>query len=147
MMKNHIFGVLLSLIAVNACAAPEHIKQVTFPKAMIEIADVKRAVQLADTPELRERGFMFQQSAEPGMLLLYPQPQFISLWMRNTDLALDVAFIDPQWRIIAIKQLHPLDETPVSAPSAGRGALEMPRNWFAERNIKVGDKITVTVVR
>ena len=132
---------LLSLVVVSACAAPEQEQLLSFPQATIQLADVKRTVQLADTPELRERGLMFQKSAEPGMLLLYPEPRLISLWMRNTDLALDVAFIDPQWRIMAIAQLHPLDETPVSAPSAALAALEMPRGWFAERNIQVGEKL------
>ena len=132
---------LLSLVVVSACAAPEQEQLLSFPQATIQLADVKRTVQLADTPELRERGLMFQKSAEPGMLLLYPEPRLISLWMRNTDLALDVAFIDPQWRIMAIVQLHPLDETPVSAPSAALAALEMPRGWFAERNIQVGEKL------
>jgi len=142
-MKNRIFAISLLLVVVSACADSLQQQWVNFPQATIQIADVKREVQLADTPELRERGLMFQQSAEPGMLLLYPEPRFISLWMRNTDLALDVAFIDPQWRIMAIKQLHPLDETPVSAPSAALAALEMPRGWFAERNIQVGEKLTL----
>lgn len=142
-MKNRIFALFLSLVVVSACAAPEQDQLVTFPQATIQIADVKRAVQLADTPQLRERGLMFQQSADAGMLLLYPEPRLISLWMRNTDLALDVAFIDPQWRVMVIKQLHPLDETPVSAPSAALAALEMPRGWFAEHNIQAGDKLTL----
>lgn len=142
-MKNRIFAISLLLVVVSACADSLQQQWVNFPQATIQIADVKREVQLADTPELRERGLMFQKSAEPGMLLLYPEPRFISLWMRNTDLALDVAFIDPQWRIMAIKQLHPLDETPVSAPSAALAALEMPRGWFAERNIQVGEKLTL----
>ncbi|SNY57306.1 hypothetical protein SAMN06297280_3228 [Arsukibacterium tuosuense] len=140
-MKNRILALLLSLVTVSACAAPENDQLVKFPQATIQLADVTRPVQLADTPELRERGLMFQQSAEPGMLLLYPEPRLISLWMRNTNLALDVAFIDPQWRIMAIEQLHPLDETPVSAPSAALAALEMPRGWFAEHDIQPGEKL------
>ncbi|HAW92224.1 MAG: hypothetical protein CML22_07980 [Rheinheimera sp.] len=138
-----MLALLLSMLAVNACAEPQQIPQVTFPTANILIAGMQRQVQLADTPALRERGLMFQQCADKGMLLLYPEPRLISLWMRNTDLALDVAFIDPQWRIMAIKQLHPLDETPVSAPSAALAALEMPRGWFAERNIEVGQTLTL----
>ncbi|WP_372627408.1 DUF192 domain-containing protein [Arsukibacterium sp.] len=137
-MKNPIFVVLLLLFAVNACAEPEPMQRLSFPIATIQIADIQRQVQLADTPELRALGLMFQKSAEPGMLLLYPEPSMISLWMRNTDLTLDVAFIDPQWQIIAIKPLHPLDETPVSTPAAALAALEMPRGWFAKNNIEVG---------
>ncbi|MDX1676692.1 DUF192 domain-containing protein [Arsukibacterium sp.] len=141
-MKYQIFFLLLSLVVVSACAAPEQ-REITFPRATIQIGDIKREVQLADTPQLRERGLMFQQTADAGMLLLYPQPQLISLWMRNTDLALDVAFIDPLWRVIAIKPLHPLDETPVSVPTEALAALEMPRGWFQKHNIEVGEKLTL----
>lgn len=138
-MKNRYFAALLLLVSISACAVPE--QPVQFPAAEIKLGGNTITVQLADTPELRERGLMFQKSAEPGMLLLYPEPRMISLWMRNTDLTLDVAFIAPDWRIMAIKPLQPLDETPVSAPAAALAALEMPRGWFAERNIQPGDKL------
>ncbi|KKO46333.1 hypothetical protein WG68_06080 [Arsukibacterium ikkense] len=137
-MTKQIFGLWLTLLSIAACAAPA---QLDFPQAQLQIAGSRIVVQLADTPELRERGLMFQQSADPGMLLLYPAPRMISLWMRNTDLSLDVAFIDEQWQIMSIKPLQPLDETPVSAPAAAIAALEMPRGWFAERQIKAGDKL------
>tara|TARA_R110002126_G_scaffold172606_3_gene321338 strand:+ start:2171 stop:2605 length:435 start_codon:yes stop_codon:yes gene_type:complete len=140
-MTNRVLALLLFLLGVNACATAEQPETPGFAPATIQIAGVSRVVQLADTPALRERGFMFQQSAEPGMLLLYSEPRLISLWMRNTDLALDVAFVDPQWRIMAITPLHPLDETPVSSPSLALAALEMPRGWFASHNIKVGDTL------
>ena len=142
-MKNHIFAVVLSLFAVNACAQSEPIQRVTFPIADIQVADIKRQVQLADTPKLRALGLMFQQTAEPGMLLLYSEPRIISLWMLNTDLALDVAFIDQQWRIMTIKPLHPLDETSVLSPAAAIAALEMPRGWFSKNNIEVGHTLKI----
>lgn len=139
-MKKQIFAVVLLLLSINACATPG---PAHFPEAVIQVAGISIKVQLAETPELRARGLMFQKSADPGMLLLYPEPRLISLWMRNTDLSLDVAFIDEQWRIIAIKPLQPLDETSVPAPTAAIAALEMPRGWFAERNIQVGEKLTL----
>lgn len=137
-MNKHIVAVILLLISTNACAAP---LSDPFPKADVQVAGVTIQVQLAATPALRARGLMFQKSADPGMLLLYPEPHMISLWMRNTDLHLDVAFIDADWRIIAIKPLLPLDETPVATPTAALAALEMPRGWFAERNIQVGEQL------
>jgi uncharacterized membrane protein (UPF0127 family) len=137
-MKHRLFAAFILLVSINACAAPT---RVIFPEAEINIAGSNIVVQLANTDALRERGLMFQKRAEPGMLLLYSEPRMISLWMRNTNLSLDVAFIDKEWRIMAIAHLQPLDETPVSAPAAALAALEMPRGWFAERNIKVGAKL------
>lgn len=137
-MKHRLFAAFLLLVSINAYAAPA---RVIFPAAEINIAGSNIVVQLANTDALRERGLMFQKRAEPGMLLLYPEPRMISLWMRNTNLSLDVAFIDKEWRIMSIASLQPLDETPVSAPAAALAALEMPRGWFAERNIRVGEQL------
>jgi uncharacterized protein len=100
-------------------------------------------VQLADTPEKRAQGLMFQQSADPGMLLVYSEPTPISLWMANTAMALDVAYIGPDWTIVQLVQLQPYDKTPVPSPGAVIAALEMPRGWFASHGVVVTDKVTL----
>lgn len=114
-----------------------------FPLGSLQIADMTIVVQVAATPELRAKGLMFQQSAEPGMLLVYREPQFISLWMRNTSMPLDVAFIDANWQINNIKTLVPFDETPVPSEVAAIAALEMPQGWFATNNIAIGSDIAL----
>jgi uncharacterized membrane protein (UPF0127 family) len=61
--------------------------------------------------------------------------------MRNTGIALDVAFIDANWQIHQIRPLEPFDETPVPSEIAVIAALEMPRGWFAARNLGVGSQL------
>lgn len=128
-----VFWVLTSCASVTA--AP------TFPIAELQVADFTIPVQLAATPELRARGLMFQEKAEPGMLLVYRQPEPISLWMRNTSMPLDVAFIDGDWKIHVIKPLEPFDETPISSDIAVIAALEMPRGWFEQHNVIAGAQL------
>ena len=52
-------------------------------------------VEIADTAELRERGLMFRQllPADRGMLFDFGAPQPVAMWMKNTNIALDMAFI------------------------------------------------------
>lgn len=135
-MKKWVFMLLLAL---SSCTAVTETSR--FPLAQLQIAQRSVSVQLADTPELRAQGLMFQETAEPGMLLLYQTPQEISLWMRNTAMPLDVAFIDANWQIHHIRQLMPFDETPVPSEIPVIAALEMPQGWFAAHNIGPGTQL------
>lgn len=142
-------SVLLLLLLLNpaACAAQptdylsEQEARRLFSLQTLNIGNINIIVQVADTAEKRAQGLMFQQTANPGMLLLYQQPATISLWMRNTTMPLDVAFIGPDWTILHIEQLQPLDETSVAAKSAVIAALEMPQGWFAAKQIQPGTQV------
>lgn len=132
-------GWLVALaLLLTSCAAA---KIPAFPLAKLQLEHLSIQVQLAATPELRAQGLMFQQHAEPGMLLLYTEPQHISLWMRNTSMPLDVAFIDANWQIHHIRQLEPFDETVVPSEIAVIAALEMPRGWFAANELAAGAQL------
>lgn len=58
--------------------------------------DAAFKVALARTPEQRNRGLMFVTDLpdQSGMLFVYPNPQSVSFWMKNTPLGLDMLFID-----------------------------------------------------
>jgi uncharacterized protein len=139
-----LLAVLLLITSFLACAATEEVLEV-FELVPLQIGEHSIQVQLADTPQKRAQGLMFQHSAEPGMLLLYKQPTAISLWMANTAMALDVAYISPDWRIARLVSLAPFDKTPVPSPGAVIAALEMPRGWFASHGLSVGATVTLQV--
>lgn len=140
-MKRLLLLVLLCL-PLLACAAQEGELEV-FDLVPLQIGEVTIQVQLADTPEKRSQGLMFQQSAEPGMLLLYSQPTAVSLWMANTAMPLDVAYIGPDWTISELITLQPFDQTPVPSQQPVIAALELPRGWFARHSITVGQKVAL----
>src|SRR5690606_40060459 len=66
---------------------------------------------------------------------------YTTLFRSNTSMALDVAYITPDWTIAQLVQLEPFDQTPVPSPGPVIAALEMPRGWFASHGIKVGAKV------
>lgn len=107
--------------------------------------------ELARTPEQRAHGLMERASLpqDAGMLFLYPQPQDSTsgFWMFRTRIPLDIAFLDDDGRIIAIRSMVPCGSPnprvcPVTSP--GRpysGALEVNRGYFEERGVEVGDRV------
>lgn len=99
-------------------------------------------VELARTPEERERGLMYREELQEGrgMLFIFQDAQPRSFWMRNTFISLDIAYLDENLRIVDIQAMEP--ETEEGHPSAQPAmfALEVPRGWFAARGIQVGDQ-------
>ena len=141
-----LFSLLLVLPLVSVPVLAQQQQQADleqFELIPLKLGQHTVQVQLADTPEKRSQGLMFQQSAEPGMFLLYKKPTAISLWMANTSMALDVAYITPDWTIAQLVQLEPFDQTPVPSPGPVIAALEMPRGWFASHGLAVGAKVAM----
>lgn len=102
--------------------------------------------EIASTPEQREKGLM-DRSAVPdgtGMLFVFNQSEERSFWMKDTHVALDVAFFDDANTIVGIKQMEPLDETLTDSDVATALVLEVRKGWFAENGI--GEGATAEVV-
>lgn len=119
-----------------ACAST-----ISFQLMPLQVATQTIEVQVADTTAKRMRGLMEQKPLINGMLLLNEQPRDMILWMKNTPSDLDVAFIDASWHIIKITQMQANTETLHASEQPVIAALEMPLHWFAEHQIKVGDKV------
>ena len=76
---------------------------------------------------------------DEGMLFLYREPQQMMMYMKDTRIPLSVAFIDSAGVILEIRDMEPMDETPViSASRQIRFALEANRGWFAKNGIAPG---------
>ena len=90
-------------------------------------------------------GLMFRESLDQnsGMLFIFDDVDQQSFYMKETRIPLDIAFINEDGIIESIKQLEPLDETPVSSEGEVVCALEVNRGWFEENNIEVGDEIDI----
>ena len=101
-------------------------------------------VEVARTPEEQSYGLMNRASLAPdrGMIFPYDPPQFVSFWMKNTLIALDIIFIAPGGRILNIAaNTTPLSLDPV--PSAGpiEAVLELSGGRAAELGIEPGDQV------
>jgi len=114
---------------------------VEFSLVPLQLGGYEIQVQLADTTEKRMQGLMGQQPLQHGLILLYQEPREISLWMKNTPSALDVAFIDENWVVRGITSMEPFTLETHSSATPAIAALEMPKGWYAAHQITVGTKI------
>ncbi len=89
--------------------------------------------EIASTREQRGLGLMFRQSLpeDTGMLFVYGTPPSSGHWMRNTFVALDIAYIDATGAVNEVLPGKPLDETVQRPTKPYLYVLEMPLGWFA----------------
>ncbi len=101
----------------------------------LRINTVSAKAEVADTPALQQRGLMFRQALEEnhGMVFVFGKPERYCMWMKNTPLALSVAFIDLQGRIVNIEPMEPFTETSHCARRPVAYALEMEKGWFRKK--------------
>jgi uncharacterized membrane protein (UPF0127 family) len=91
----------------------------------------------------RGRGLMHRKSLAPnaGMLFVFDGAAIHCMWMKNTYIALSVAFLDDKGEIINIADMQPHSEQSHCAARPALYALEMAQGWFAQRGVKPGQPI------
>ncbi len=102
-------------------------------------------VEIADDDEERRIGLMYRTSLpeNAGMLFDFgPETAIRSMWMKNTLIPLDMAFIDQNGRIVRIAA----ETTPRSLASISSGApvlavLEVNGGRFEALGVKEGDLV------
>jgi uncharacterized membrane protein (UPF0127 family) len=99
--------------------------------------------ETAYTPETRSKGLMGRKylPENHGMLFVFPEINYHSMWMKDTYIPLSVAFIDAQGKILNIAEMTPLTEDTHTAGGLAKYALEMSGGWFRANNIWPGQKI------
>ena len=92
-------------------------------------------VEIADTQETRQRGLMNRRGIElsEGMLFIFPRPDSLSFWMRNTAIPLDIIFIDEALNITNIsRRTRPLSDDYIKSSAPAQYVVEL-RGGVAER--------------
>jgi uncharacterized protein len=134
---------LICALAALAFTGPVQALAKELPTVALKIGKQKVTAEVAKTPAERETGLMNRFSLKPdtGMLFIFERPEPLSFWMRNTYVALSIAFIGADGRILNIEDMAPLTEDPHWSKGAALYALEMKKGWFAERGIAAGDVV------
>lgn len=140
--KTYFITLLYALLSSAALANPD---AVDFGSIKVEMGKREYTLELAETRRQRVRGLMFRQNLcdDCGMVFTYPVPQRGSIWMKNTQIPLDLAYVDEDGVITNIFSLKPHDLTPVRSTGIVAYAIEMNQGWFASKKIKVGDQIII----
>ena len=110
--------------------------------ALVVFANDTVRAEVASTSAERSRGLMYRDEVPDGtgMLFVFDREAERSFWMQNTYVALDVAFIDRNFRIVDIQQMEPESTNIHDGARPAMFALEVRQGWFAEKGIEVGDR-------
>lgn len=110
-------------------------------KASIEGISIQ--VEMADTPLERQKGLMFRAELpdDQGMLFRFDKPETQCMWMKNTLIDLDVAFIDQDLRVINVEEMKAGTTQIHCSDKPAAWALEMNGRWFAKKKIESGSKL------
>ncbi|MCC8999165.1 MAG: DUF192 domain-containing protein [Candidatus Contendobacter sp.] len=104
-------------------------------------------VEVAQTPQQRQRGLMFRQALPPDQGMLFVQPTGpATFWMKNTYIPLDLLYFDPDGRLLQIEAGAPPCTTPdcpiyASDAATVRYILEINAGEAARRGIQPGDRL------
>ena len=115
-------------------------KNIIFVKT--KFSNTQFVVELAKTPEQRQKGLMGRSSlkAQSGMLFLYESPRHVSFWMKNTLIGLDVIFLSSNGKILKI--YHNAKPESLEIMSAGENVsavLEINGNLAKTIKLEIGD--------
>jgi uncharacterized membrane protein (UPF0127 family) len=111
---------MLALVLVlAAAAAAENVPQCIAPDGS------RLVLELALTPKEQETGLMYRDKLEPdrGMLFVFERDDFLSFWMKNTLIPLDIVWFDAAGRVVDVKEgAQPCKADPCPKFSNGRPA-------------------------
>ncbi|WP_157995537.1 DUF192 domain-containing protein [Peristeroidobacter soli] len=154
-----LVGALLSGVAQGGADSPpkpaatpevttKDLDQV-FRRSTIQIATTDARLHrfnswIADDDQRRARGLMFIRQLRPddSMLFIYPQPQPVAMWMKNTYVPLDMLFVAPDGKVIKVVQnTEPLSLKTIESGGIVLGVVELPAGTAARLKIAAGAQV------
>jgi uncharacterized membrane protein (UPF0127 family) len=97
-------------------------------------------IELASTSAQRRRGLSKRNLEEvgSGMLFVFPKANYLSFWMRDTQVPLSIGFFSKQSELFQITHMQPLSDQKHPARQPAMMALELPQGGFAQQQLVLG---------
>ena len=104
-----------------------------------------RVERVAATADERAQGLMYREEVPDGtgMLFVFQDSQPRSFWMANTYVPLDIAYMDPSYRVVDIVAMEPLVTESYPSDAPAMFALEVRQGWFAAQGVGVGARANI----
>jgi len=104
----------------------------------ILVGNKKYDVEVAENEEERMKGLqeVIEMDDDKGMLFIFPEPQHVDFWMKDTEIPLDIIFINSDLEVISVKQGEPMSEDFISEDNV-QYVLEVNQN----SGIEEGDDV------
>ncbi len=102
------------------------------------------SVEIADTPAKTARGLMFRDEIglDEGMLLEFGEARIASIWMKNTNVFLDILFVRADGRILKIEHsAKPYSLRSITSEALVTGVLEIAGGQAHALGVQPGDLV------
>ena len=99
-------------------------------------------IEIADDDYQIQTGLMYRKSMEPnrGMLFIFKYQRPLSFYMKNTEFALDIIFINNAKKIVSMtKNTTPFEHTSLPSGAPARYVLEVNAGRTDDWNLAIGD--------
>lgn len=101
-------------------------------------------IELADDPEEIMQGLMYRNklASDEGMLFIYGDMRERTFWMDNTQISLDIIFINDEMKIVHIaKHTIPYARDPIPSMGPAQYVVEVNAGFCNNAKIEVGFNI------
>jgi uncharacterized protein len=142
----HALLAALLLLEVAACAAGPTTQHAEETRTIhVSLKDKAFTLEVASTQAQREQGLMDRKTLaqDGGMIFVFDQPDYWSFLMHDTNIALDLVYLDSAGKVVDIKPLKPHDETAVYPRDKAAFAIELNAGTCQDVGLTVGDKIAL----
>jgi hypothetical protein len=99
-------------------------------------------IEIADDDYQTQTGLMYRHSmaANRGMLFIFPESEMRSFYMKNTQFALDIIYIDENKSIVSIqKNAKAMDEGSLPSEAPAKYVLEVNAGLSDAWGLELGD--------
>jgi uncharacterized membrane protein (UPF0127 family) len=144
-----LLRLLVTTLLLGALAGCKHYTP-ALPTTSLQLGIRQYVVEIASDEASREKGLMFRPFMPDnyGMIFVFDQEHSVNFYMKNTQIPLDIVFLDHAGRVISIKTMLPLDLrlTPSDGPVSF--AIELNAGQGAATGLRVGDVVSIpSIVR
>lgn len=106
---------------------------------------IRLDIEIADNEYETATGLMYRSSmeAEQAMLFIFDDMAMRSFYMKNTEIPLDIIFLDDQGRIVSFqKNAQPFNENGLTSKVPAKYVLEVNAGMADKWSLAIGDKIS-----
>jgi uncharacterized protein len=134
---------LVFSIAAGACSHTTEAARRGEPEVVLltRAGEQHVKVEIARSEPEKQHGLMYRQKLEPGrgMIFLWPQPEPLKFWMKNTYIPLDMIFIGGDRHVVYVEEnAEPLTTSTRGPDEDSQFVLEVPGGWARAHGVERG---------
>jgi len=142
-----IAAFIIGAAGILSIPSDAKLEAVEFPRGTIKVDEHVLEVQIADTEPRRVRGLMFQEQLpyDQGMIFVFEESGFYSLWMLNMQFPLDMIWFDSDGKVVYIeKNVPPCKSALETVTCTGNNSGENEAKYILEVTEGFVDEFEIT---